>query len=340
MFALTEIADGLHRVTFPMPMSPGHVHGYLLPVADGYVLVDTGLGLSDLVERWGEVLPQLGRPVSAIVITHFHPDHVGGAADVAALTGAPVYQGALDYSQCEQVWGSDDWGPRIAAWFELNGVPPEETVHLLEAGSVYRPFIRFARDPRLVGEGDEIAGWRVVELPGHADGHICLLKDGVMIAGDHLLHRITPSVGLYPESRPDRTRRLPLFARASRVARSEARAPGPRRADLRSRRTCPGDRGPSRQAPRRDGIGARPRAEVLRRRHHARPADLLRHPVPGIGPSRRRCGCAGAAVSGAVGARAAERGPLDDAGTGAGDRREHRIGPRPTRAHPAAPATA
>jgi glyoxylase-like metal-dependent hydrolase (beta-lactamase superfamily II) len=43
----------------------------------------------------------------------------------------------------------------------------------------------------------------VIEFPGHADGHICLLKDGVLIAGDHLLPRITPAVGLYPDSRPD-----------------------------------------------------------------------------------------------------------------------------------------
>ena len=48
-----------------------------------------------------------------------------------------------------------------------------------------------------------MAGWSVVEFPGHADGHICLLKDGVLIAGDHLLPRITPAVGLYPDSRPD-----------------------------------------------------------------------------------------------------------------------------------------
>jgi glyoxylase-like metal-dependent hydrolase (beta-lactamase superfamily II) len=221
MFDLVEIENGVHRITFPMPMSPGHVHGYLLPVADGYVLVDTGLGLPDLAERWEELLPRLGRPVAAIVVTHFHPDHVGGAADVADLTGAPVYQGALDYSQCERVWGGDDdWGPRIAAWFEGNGVPPEQTLHLLEAGSVYRPFIRFARDPHLVREGDEIAGWRVGEFPGHADGHICLVQDGVMVSGDHLLPRITPSVGLYPESRPD-----PLGDYISSLERCVALAP-------------------------------------------------------------------------------------------------------------------
>ena len=67
----------------------------------------------------------------------------------------------------------------------------------------FAPFIRFARDPELLREGDEIDGWRVLELPGHADGHICLERDGVLVAGDHLLGAITPTVGLYPDSRPD-----------------------------------------------------------------------------------------------------------------------------------------
>ena len=40
-------------------------------------------------------------------------------------------------------------------------------------------------------------------MPGHADGHLGYLRDGVLVGGDHLLARITPAVGLYPESRPD-----------------------------------------------------------------------------------------------------------------------------------------
>jgi glyoxylase-like metal-dependent hydrolase (beta-lactamase superfamily II) len=203
MFAPVELAGGIVRITYPMPMKPGHVHGYLVPTGDGYLLVDTGLGLPGMVEHWAALAPSLDRPVAAVLVTHFHPDHVGGTADVVEVTGAPVLQGAIDHYQCEKVWGSDAWVPQLAEWFARQGVPPEETDELLQVGSIYRQFVHFVPGARLLREGDEVGGWQVAEFPGHADGHICLLKDGVMIAGDHLLPRITPAVGLYPDSRPD-----------------------------------------------------------------------------------------------------------------------------------------
>src|SRR5919106_819255 len=58
-------------------------------------------------------------------------------------------------------------------------------------------------DPELLAAGDRVDGWEVLLLPGHADGHIGLLKDGVLVAGDTILGRITPTVGLYQQSRPD-----------------------------------------------------------------------------------------------------------------------------------------
>ncbi|HEY7692342.1 MAG TPA: MBL fold metallo-hydrolase [Gaiellaceae bacterium] len=202
-FAPVEVADGIVRVTYPMPMKPGHVHGYLMTTGEGYLLVDTGLGLPEMAEHWAALAPRLERPVAEILVTHFHPDHVGGTGDAVEATGASVLQGTLDHYQCEKVWGSDAWVPQLADWFARQGVPPDQTTELLEVGSVYRRFVHFVPEARLLREGDEVAGWRVVEFPGHADGHICLLKDGVLIAGDHLLPRITPAVGLYPDSRPD-----------------------------------------------------------------------------------------------------------------------------------------
>ena len=207
------------------------MHGYLVPAEDGYLLVDTGLGLPGLPDEWAALLPQLDRPVTSVLVTHFHPDHVGGTADAAEVTGAPVLQGAIDHYQCEKVWGSDVWVPQLAAWFERQGVPAEEAAELLEVGSVYRQFVHFVPEARLLREGDEVDGWAVLEFPGHADGHICLLKDGILIAGDHLLPRITPAVGLYPDSRPGPPRRLPRLARAgsrARAADSPCRATGSR----------------------------------------------------------------------------------------------------------------
>ena len=200
---MDELPGGIRRITTPLPTRPGHVHSYLLPGDgdDGWMLVDTGIGLPNAQEVWADSLE--GAEVARIFVTHFHPDHVGAAADVAELTRAPVYQGTLDYAQCELVWGNREWPHRIADWFETHGVPAEITEELIRSGDAYRPFIRYQEDPALVEAGERLDGWELVAAPGHADGQLCLLKDGMLVSADHLLGRISPTVGLWPESRPD-----------------------------------------------------------------------------------------------------------------------------------------
>ena len=151
-----SLEDGVRRLTLPLPTGPKHVHCYLV---DG-TLFDTGLGLGDA--------PWEGAGIERIAITHFHPDHVGGAAAAAAVTGAPVFQGGLDYAQCERVWGSADWPERMAAWFRQQGAPAEVADELIEQGHGFAGFIKYALDPDLIYEGSTLAGWDVVELPGHA----------------------------------------------------------------------------------------------------------------------------------------------------------------------------
>ena len=200
---MDELEGGIRRVTLPLPTRPGHVHAYLLPGEDGWTLVDTGVGLPDAKETWAAELDQAGGRVATIFVTHFHPDHVGAAADLHELTGAPVVQGALDYAQCELVWGNPAWSERLLDWFRLHGTPDDVTAELVGQSAVYRPFIRYQRDPVLVEAGEHVDGWELVAAPGHADGQLCLLKDGILIAADHLLGRITPTVGLWPASRAD-----------------------------------------------------------------------------------------------------------------------------------------
>ena len=197
---MDEIEPGISRLTVQLPVRPGHVHCYVVEGDDGRLLIDTGLALPGLDELFrGE----LDGPVDRIVITHFHPDHVWGGEVAREVTGAPVHQGSLDYEQCDRVWGSDDWPEGIAAWFRLNGVPAEMTETMLARDREALPLIRFDRDPELVDEGDSVDGWDVIALPGHADGHLGLVRDGVLVVGDHLLPDITPAVGVYPESQPD-----------------------------------------------------------------------------------------------------------------------------------------
>src|SRR5262245_18816835 len=200
---MDELEAGIRRVTLPLPTRPGHVHAYLLPGDDGWTLVDTGVGLPDANELWREALASAGGRVARIVVTHFHPDHVGAAADLHELTGAPVLQGSLDYAQCELVWGNPAWSERLVDWFRLQGAPDDVTSELVEQSSVYRPFVRYQPDPILIEAGEHVDGWELVAAPGHADGQLCLLRAGIHVAADHLLARIPPTVGLWPASRPD-----------------------------------------------------------------------------------------------------------------------------------------
>ena len=242
---MDELAEGIRRVTLPLPARPGHVHAYLLPGEDGWTVVDTGLGLPDARERWAAELDGLPGRVQRIVVTHFHPDHLGATLDVVELTGAPVSQGRLDYEQCDLVWGHDDWADVLVDWFRSHGVPDDVMVELIEQGALYRPFIRYQRDPELLEPGDHVDGWRTVAAPGHADGQLMLLREGVLVAADHLLGRISPDRrALAPQpARPPR--RLPRRARGDDRSRRPPRPPRPRRPDPGPRGTRSGaDRAP------------------------------------------------------------------------------------------------
>jgi glyoxylase-like metal-dependent hydrolase (beta-lactamase superfamily II) len=213
-----QVAEGIRRVTFRLPLGIDHVHCYLLrSSAGGWILVDTALGFDDPEAAWRPVLDALDAPVESILITHAHPDHVGGAADVAALTGAPVYEGRLDHSLALAVWGGGAHSEgRFDEYLRAHGTPEEQ---LGSPGLGSR--VHVAREAVLLDEGDELDGWRVAVLPGHADGHVVLERDGVLVAGDTILGRISPHVGLYPGGRPDP--RADFLASLERIAGLEPR---------------------------------------------------------------------------------------------------------------------
>jgi len=202
--AMVELVDGIRRVTFGLPLGIDHVHCYLVRGEEGWTIVDTGLGLPAIVEGWRALLAELDGPVERIVITHLHPDHVGAAADVAELTGAPVLQGRLDHEECVRAWGPERpmrrWGDHMRA----HGMPEPVVERLAAESDSLRRYVHVVSEVVALDDGDLVGDWQVLDLPGHADGHVALLReDGVLLAGDAILGGITPTIGLWPGGRPD-----------------------------------------------------------------------------------------------------------------------------------------
>jgi len=201
---MRELAEGIRRVTFRLPLGIDHVHCYLVRHSDGsWLLVDAGLGLPGAEARWSPVLEALDAPVTRLAITHFHPDHVGDAAALAELTGATVHQGREDELQCRRTWGSERRPDRYVEHSLANGLPPDEAEELRRETDGLARLVHPVETPEPLEPGDELDGWRILHLPGHADGHLAFLRDGIMLAGDSILDPISPVVGLYPDARED-----------------------------------------------------------------------------------------------------------------------------------------
>jgi glyoxylase-like metal-dependent hydrolase (beta-lactamase superfamily II) len=126
------------------------------------VVIDPG----DEIDQILAVLAKHKFRVKAIIITHAHIDHIGGAQKLKAVTGAPVYMNAKDQELYDQL-------DMQAGWL---GMPtPERT-----------PIDVAAREGDMVKLGP--AEFHVLDTPGHTQGSISLWipAECKLIAGDTL----------------------------------------------------------------------------------------------------------------------------------------------------------
>lgn len=134
---------------------------------DKPVLVDSGTGFK--AEANIEAIMKIldGRELEAIVLTHRHFDHVGGAAAIAAATGAKIYAGEADAVPLREGDSASTMG------LEFGGTIPEMDVIGLHEGDIIETGTHKLR---------------VMETPGHTIGSICLLDEveGALITGDTL----------------------------------------------------------------------------------------------------------------------------------------------------------
>ena len=90
--AAVEVADGVLWLRMSLPMALDHVNIYALREGDGWALVDTGLDTKRSRAIWAQALaePLQGLPVTRVLLTHHHPDHVGLVGWFQAEHGAEL----------------------------------------------------------------------------------------------------------------------------------------------------------------------------------------------------------------------------------------------------------
>lgn len=209
-----RVAEGVWRIPLPLPFALRMVNVYLLDDGPGArTLVDAGLGLPTDERALHAGLRRAGialDDVNTLVLTHAHPDHIGLSGTIQAATGCPIYLLEGEHEALYRVWETDTALHATAEMYVAHGMPAEMLPGADAAARALRKMLRLPpRDAvRPVRDGDRLRlgarDYTVWWTPGHADWHLCLLRDdGVFLAGDHVLPKITPNIGWYPNSRPD-----------------------------------------------------------------------------------------------------------------------------------------
>ena len=197
------IEPGLWRIPLAMPVGPAFVNVYLLRAADGWILIDTGMGFPPVFAELAAALAHAGvepAQLRQILLTHVHPDHSGNAPQLASLSGAPIRVHRADADLLEwilRLGAADRTGETLLA----AGADPGRVAEVVVAAA--RLFALFPPLPGalFLNHGDSfptaLGTLEVIHTPGHSPGHVCfyLPARGLLFSGDTVLLEIFPHIG-------------------------------------------------------------------------------------------------------------------------------------------------
>lgn len=194
-----------------------HVNCWLIADGDGHTLVDTGFNREDSVEAW-KLLgqgPLTKGAVTRVIGTHMHPDHIGLAGWICRYHDAPLLMTRTEYLTAQfLIADARDAVPDQVTAFRIGaGWSEEQVAHATAQGwSGFRRVVtELPYNYTRIRDGDRLTignrDWRVITGSGHSPEHACLLDEanGVFIAGDQVLPRISPNVSvsaMEPEADP------------------------------------------------------------------------------------------------------------------------------------------
>jgi glyoxylase-like metal-dependent hydrolase (beta-lactamase superfamily II) len=213
-----QIAEDIYLIRLPLPFALSIVNCYLLRGNDGWTVIDAGINTPDGQATWHGVFDRLHlRPqeIEQIVLTHVHPDHYGLSGWLQALAGEngttpPVYTSPREAALAEILWGDETRENKFYDLLTSAGMP-EQMVKQVATGF---DSTRMMTQPppqglETINPGDRVRlGGRdfdAIHAPGHSDGQLIFYDadDRLLLSGDHVLMKITPNIGLWPDTDDD-----------------------------------------------------------------------------------------------------------------------------------------
>jgi glyoxylase-like metal-dependent hydrolase (beta-lactamase superfamily II) len=210
--AIYPLAEDLGWTRMPVPGSLAHINLWLLDddaeVRGGFAIADTGLFTPETIDAWKGMFDGAlsERTLTRIFVTHFHPDHVGCAGWLANKFKAPIWMNRTEWLMVRMLTSDIKDAPpeEVLQRRKFYGYD-EERVEKMRAqgwGNFARAVSRMPTGHVRMDDGDVIRvgkrDWTVMTGGGHTPEHACMIDfhNGVMIAGDQILPRITSNVSI------------------------------------------------------------------------------------------------------------------------------------------------